>query len=321
MKLSKLDRKILYHLGLNARASYKELAQAIQSKKQIVAYHVKQLENKGIIWKYVPVIALNKINLNSHKIYFKLRGLDKKTEEKIINYLINDEETQWVVKCVGAWDLMISKCAENLNQFTTWKTKIFEKLSPYIQEYSIALMESALVFNRDYLLNKDTQYRGELSLSGEATSLDETERKILHVIRDDGRFNVTKVAQKLKLNVRTVMNRIKELENKKIISGYTCFLDINKLNLKYFKICIYFSDQNKSALKEVIDYAKMDPNVLHLITNIGSWELELELEAESVDSIYAFIKELKNKFPHYIKKIDLTIMTEELKLDFFPTWY
>ena len=54
---------------------------------------------------------------------------------------------------------------------------------------------------------------------------------------------------------------------------------------------------------------------------MGDWELEIELESDNLDYVYVFVDELKTKFPDTIKKIDLVIIKNERKLDFFPEWY
>ena len=43
MSSTKIDRKIIRELGNNARLSYKELAEKINSKKEIIAYHITKL--------------------------------------------------------------------------------------------------------------------------------------------------------------------------------------------------------------------------------------------------------------------------------------
>lgn len=46
-ELDKLDCKIIYELGENSRQSYKQIAKKINSKKEVVAYHIQQLIKKG----------------------------------------------------------------------------------------------------------------------------------------------------------------------------------------------------------------------------------------------------------------------------------
>ena len=321
--LDELDKKILYVLGKNARLSYSQISKEIKSKKPIVAYHVQNLEKKGIIWKYVPVISLSRLGIYAHKIYFRFHGLNTENKKELIEEFFKDKHINWVAESVGVWDLLISIYAKNIMEFVIKKNQIFEKYGDFVQDYSIILLEDALVFNRDYLVKNNTNYRKEFVFGGkiEIEEIDEKQKKILRLIRNDGRFSLLDVAKKTKLNVGTVQSKIKDLEKSGIIQGYTTFINLNKTNLKFFKLSIHLNKYGKKEFNELLNYCKANKNVLHLIKSIGDWELEVELESDNLDYVYEFVDELKTKFPNVIKKTDLVIIKNERKLDFFPEWY
>ena len=321
--LDETDKKILYELGKNARLSYSQISKEIKSKKPIVAYHVQNLEKKGVIWKYVPVISLSRLGIYAYKIYFRFHGLGKEKKKELIGEFVKDEHINWVAESIGVWDLLISIYAKNIMEFAIRKNKIFEKYGSFIQDYSITVLEDALVFNRDYLVKKSINYRKEFVFGGkiEIEEIDDKQKKILRLIRNNGRFSLLDIAKKTNLNVGTIQSKIKDLEKRGIIQGYTTFINLNKTNLKFFKLCIHIHKYGKKEFTELLNYCKANKNVLHLIKSIGDWELEIELESDDLDSVYEFVNELKTKFPNTIKKIDLVIIKNEIKLDFFPEWY
>ncbi len=321
--LKELDKKLLYELGKNARMSYSKISKEIKSKKPIVAYHVQNLEKNGIIWKYAPVISLTRLGIYAHKIYFRFHGLNKEKKKELIKDFVKNKYINWVAESVGVWDLLISIYAKNIMEFVIRKNEIFEKYGEFVQDYSITLLEDALVFNRDYLAKKSTNYRKEFVFGGKIKieEIDDKQKKVLRLIRNDGRFSLLDIAKKTKLNVGTIQSKIKDLEKKGIVQGYTTFINLNKTNLKFFKLCIHLQKYGKKEFAELLNYCKSNKNVIHLIKSIGDWELEIELESETLDYIYEFVDELKTKFPNTIKKIDLIIIKKENKLDFFPEWY
>ena len=69
MKIKEIDKKIIRELGNNSRLSYKELANKINSRKEIVAYHINKMEKLGIIKKYIPVFSQAKLGVFVYKIY------------------------------------------------------------------------------------------------------------------------------------------------------------------------------------------------------------------------------------------------------------
>lgn len=318
-----LDRKIIYELGRNARISYQELADKIKSKKTVVAYHFQQLQQQNIFWKFVPVISLSRLGIYTYKIYFKFHGLTKDNQEKMLRELVDDHMICWVAKTTGMWDLLIGAYAYNILDFAQIKNSFFKKYGNYIQAYSVTIIEDALVFNRDYLLSKRLDYRQEFIFGGptKIDTLDDKEKDILRLICNNARFQTTEIAQKLTVDVKTVMAKVKNLEKRQIIQGYTTFLRVNNLGLQFFKVCVYLQDYTDEKYHQLLLFCKSNRAIIHIIKSIGDWELELEIEAEKIGQIYDLIEDLKTKFPHIIKQVDVVIINHELKLDFFPEWY
>lgn len=321
--LDELDKKILYELGKNAKSSYSQISKEIKSKKPIVAYHIQNLDKKGIIWKYVPVISLSRLGIYAHKIYFRFHGLDKEKKKELLEEFVKNKYINWVAESVGVWDILISIYAKNIMEFVIRKNDIFEKYGNFVQDYSITFLEDALVFNRDYLVEKSTNYRKEFVFGGkiEIEEIDEKQKIILRLIRNDGRFSLLDIAKRTKLNVGTIQSKINDLEKRGIIQGYTTFINLDKTDSKFFKLCIYLNKYGKKEFTELLNYCRANKNVLHLIKSVGHWELEIELESDNPDYVYELVDELKTKFPSVIKKIDLVIIKNERKLDFFPEWY
>lgn len=319
-QLSQLDRKIIYELGRDARQSYKQIAQKIGSKKEVVAYHINQLIEKKIITRFVPVVSLSKLGIFSHKIYLRLQGLENLKEKEILEVLSKDKRVAWVARGVGRWDLLLGFYARNIIEFSKIKESVLSRLSKYIQDYDVTLIEDAIVFNRDYLLDKKNGSRSEFYFAGELKEefLDEKDLKIINLIKNNARFNVVDVGAKLGLDPRTVMARIKSLEERKILQGYTTFLDLNKFNYQLHKLCIYLKDYHKENISELLEFFKLNSQVVHLVKSLGSWEFELEIESGDLKEVYDYINEIKNKFPKVIKQIDIVTITDELKLEFFP---
>ncbi len=323
MDLDKIDKKILYELSKDGRLSYKQIAQKIHSKKDTVAYRVTQLLKKGLISKFVPVFSLSKLGIFSSKLYIKLQGLTDKDEKKLLKSLVDNPDIAWVAKAFGQWDLFIGMYTTDIVDFAKKKRKILSEFSEFIADYDIAQIEDAMIFNRDYLMDTRTDYRAEFVFGGETGGivLNDIEKKIVHHIKNNGRYVIHELAQQLGVDGRTVQNKIAYLKKIGVLQGVTVFFDITKLGLKLHKLCIYLKDHKHENKNSLIAYLKLNPHTIHLVESLGSWELEVEMETVDLNPVYDYITELKNRFPHLIKRIDLATITDELKLDFFPEWY
>ena len=89
----------------------------------------------------------------------------------------------------------------------------------------------------------------------------------------------------------------------------------------FHKLCIHLQNYEKNKVSKLVSFLKTNPNTIHLIKALGSWELEVEIESDNSNNVYDYINELKNKYPEMIKQIDLVTITNELKLDFLPEKY
>jgi len=320
--MNALDKKILQELTINSRQSYKQIAQKIKSKKDSVAYNIKKLEEKGIIQKYVPVFSLNRLGLFTAKIYFTLKGLSKEKEDEIISWLKNKDSIVWVAKSVGTWNLMIGFILDSLHHFSQEKKEVLNYLSKFIAEYRISFIEDGFAFDRKYLFpnareRKEFLYGGDRDI----VKLDKTEIAITQLIKNNARFEYAKIATTLDLDARTIKYRIKQLQKKEILQGYTVFLNISKIGYQLHKLCIYLAMQDKKTEKKILEYLKLNPHMIHLIKCVGDWEIEIEMEHNEIIEVHNYINEIRNTFHKEIRKVDLVTITKEEKLDFFPTIY
>src|SRR3989344_1273159 len=322
-ELDKLDNRMLYELGEDARQSYKQIAKKINSKKEVVAYHIQQLVKKRIITKFVPVFALSQIGIFSSKIYIRLKGLKKEEEERLYSFLLIDEKIAWIAKSIGNWDLLIGMYSKNIIEFGKIKEHILNEYGKYIRNYDISHLEDGIVFNRDYLIDKKINYRNNFIFGGQAgdKKLSDIEIKTISLIKNNARFTALEIADNLKIDARTVLKILDVLKKKKILQGYTVFIDLKKLGLQLHKLCIYLENYNPNEINRLLETLKQNKRMVHLIKSQGPWELEIEIEESNLENIYNYLKRLRNLFPDFIKRIDLVSITDEMKLDFFPENY
>lgn len=316
--------KIIRELGNNARMSYKNLAKKIHSKKEIVAYHINKLEKGGVIKKYVPVFSQAKLGITVYKIYVRFQGLTPKAETEMIHTLEKSPYVNWMATSTGTWDLMLAFYCRNVLEFAKRRRDVlFKPYGPFIQDYTISILEDALIYSRDYLINASTRARPGFVYGGSLTEerLSKHQKEIIRIIRNNGRYEVIDISRKLGINVKTVMSKIKDLQERGIIQGYITILDQEKLGVQYCKVDISFQDHTEKQYKRVLEYCKNNKYVVNLMTSVGAWEIELEAEADTIDELHTLAKDLRIKFPTIIKKVDLHVITDEVKVDYLPEWF
>jgi len=113
-------------------------------------------------------------------------------------------------------------------------------------------------------------------------SLDDTDRQLLALLRDDARMPVVTLAKKLRLARATVQNRLARLEREGTIVGYTVKLKPGAEAHRIPAIMCIAVEGNQAA--EVRRALAGHPNVVALHSTNGRWDLVAELRADSLEA-------------------------------------
>ena len=120
-------------------------------------------------------------------------------------------------------------------------------------------------------------------------NLDDTDRELLALLRQDARTPVAALAAKLKVARGTVQNRMKRLERDGVIVGYTVRVKPQAEAHRIRALMTIVVEGNRGA--EVLHALRGHPNVTGLHSTNGRWDLVAELRA---DSLEAFDRALGN---------------------------
>jgi len=131
-------------------------------------------------------------------------------------------------------------------------------------------------------------------------NIDDTDRELLALLRQDARMPVATLAAKLKVARGTVQNRMKRLEREGVIVGYTVRVKPQAEAHRIRALMTIVVEGNRGA--EVLHALRGHPNVTGLHSTNGRWDLIAELRA---DSLEAFDRALGN-----IRLIDGITSTE-----------
>ena len=141
--------------------------------------------------------------------------------------------------------------------------------------------------------------------------LDELERKLLSCLLDNGREQLVILATKCNSTVDAIRTRLKRLVQKKVISRFTTVINTNKLGFDFYKTFLYFRNLSKKDEMRLFEYARAQPNILHLVKQISPWDIELEIMSESYTKYNQIIAELTKEFANCIHKVETAIMHQD----------
>jgi DNA-binding Lrp family transcriptional regulator len=113
--------------------------------------------------------------------------------------------------------------------------------------------------------------------------MDETDHKLLSLLRQDARLSIADLAHKLGVSRGTVTNRITKLEDAGVIVGYTVRVrpDVQRSDIKAWMSIAVEGNQTRSVIASLLG----EPNVATLHDTNGRWDLLAELRAETLQDL------------------------------------
>jgi DNA-binding Lrp family transcriptional regulator len=113
--------------------------------------------------------------------------------------------------------------------------------------------------------------------------MDETDRKLLSLLRQDARLSIADLAHKLSVSRGTVTNRITKLEDAGVIVGYTVRVrpDVQHDTIKAWMSIAVEGNQSRAVIASLLG----EPGVATLHDTNGRWDLLAELRAENLQEL------------------------------------
>ncbi len=121
--------------------------------------------------------------------------------------------------------------------------------------------------------------------------IDETNKSIINVLLSNSRLSYRQIAKKIGVSVATVLKRVKELEKKGIIKGYTMLLDYENLDLDiHALIDIRIS---KGKLYQVEEKIAKHPNVYAVYDKTGPFDATIIARFKTRRALDDFLKKIQ----------------------------
>ena len=117
--------------------------------------------------------------------------------------------------------------------------------------------------------------------------MDDTDRELISLLRDNARIPVVALAAKLRIARATVQNRIAKLEREGWILGYTVRLKPAAEAPRIRALMSIAVEGNQAS--EVMTKLRGHPNVVGLHSTNGRWDVIAELRADSLESFDAVL--------------------------------
>ncbi len=317
INLDKKDHLILFELDRNSRQSINELAKKTQLSRDVVAYRVKQLEQKGIIQKYITIIDFSKFVYNIIRLYLKLQKSTPEIEEQIIAFFVQQKNTLTVYKIDGHYNLAVGFLAKDLHTYQSVYEEFLKKFKPYVAEKNVSVFLDYVHYHHNYLVEK--KYHDYTALSTGSFipfQYDEKDIQILNAIKENSRISLLKISKKLKMTSTGVKYKLKNLEKNKVIVAYKLLMDASQLGYEYYKVDLELEDI--SIIPTLKQFITQHPNVIYRDIAVGGSDFEFDCEFQSQQEFYKLMDEIKSLVPQKIRSYFYYKAIKIYKYSYFP---
>ena len=122
-------------------------------------------------------------------------------------------------------------------------------------------------------------------------AMDDTDRRLISLLRRDARTNVATLAAKLGVSRGTVTNRLRKLEDAQVIVGYTVRLrpDAEPNQIRAWMGVLVEGNHTRAVVASLLG----DPGVAALHDTNGRWDLLAELRAESMAELSKVLERVR----------------------------
>jgi Lrp/AsnC family leucine-responsive transcriptional regulator len=308
------DKKILNELLLNSRISTTQLAKKVGVSREVATYRIKRLEEQEIIRSYFTLIDYEALRCKRHVVFMQLTKASPKKEQEILTYLQEHKYITYLSPIISKWnfvfDLIIPE-EKNLRE-------IIQEITNHTQDY----LGSFIVISGDiegkFYPTKIVGTNKEIIFQqAQKTKLDSTDKQLLRILSTNANIEYAQLSRKLDMPATTIAHRIKQLEKKSVIHGYTCSVDYKKLGWQFYNIQLKTSTQN---MKQFYTFIKEHENIAFYYEYLGheNWDMDLGIIAEDIETLRAVILEIKQHFGEEIHIQNMYAVGELVKDNILP---
>ena len=144
--------------------------------------------------------------------------------------------------------------------------------------------------------------------------IDETDRRLLRVLQEDGRITNQALSEKCGLSPAACFDRVKRLRERGIITGYTALLDPEKLDqaLVIF-IEVHLDRTTDDVFAAFSEYVRQIPQVAECHMVAGGFDYLLKVRVANMAAYRAFLGNIVASMPG-VRETRTYAVIEEVKL-------
>jgi DNA-binding Lrp family transcriptional regulator len=318
------NKDLIFLQAENAREKLKSISSVLHKSPQRLKYTLKMMEKEGILYSPHCVFDYSYFGLVMFRVYFKGGYIDEKDKGAIIERLAENPYVVSIYELSGEFDLAIEIASKNPSRFNK-ELKNVADVIPTLNNYKVLLNIVTHLYPKKYLMREidDLNVQEQEIIVGgdrEVQSFTEDEMKLMRSLLHSPKKRMTRLAKDSGMNVKTAMNLIAKLRERKIIRGFKYLVANDKLGISRFRLFLRLHNMSKERDSQLLSFMMKTQEIVSVNKTVGDWDMEVDIESADSSRIRLIISELRQEFKDVIASFNLIEFIRYYKKDYLPIY-
>ncbi len=305
-------RKIVHLLTTNSRAKTKDIAKELNTSQQNASILLPKLREEGYIRSFNLLIDSSRFGFSNFCVFLSL----KKYSQGSIDRLVENLETYQDISCIdvlfGNFDIFLRFTSPNASHFNKQLRKILAEYTDIILNYRILTQIVLYHYPSNYLSKEKSESRLIISGDRDIIEVDDTDKQIINMLNMDARTGASKIANELDTTAKTVISRMRNLEKRKVIKGYSTTFDHKMLSINRYYLFLKFRFTEPEQDDNFMKFTRHQDNIIEVIKVFGEWDMILIVETMSPEDFKKILLVIKAMFYEVLEDYSF-LESEEIK--------
>ncbi|MCF7861759.1 Lrp/AsnC family transcriptional regulator [Candidatus Woesearchaeota archaeon] len=297
MVITSTEKKFLYLYSDNCRMTYSQLGKKIKKSPQNTRYYISTMEKDRIL-NYNTLVDYSYLGLLMFRVYFKggfAQGIGPLKE-----YISKSGYLSSISTISGQYDLSMEFLAKNPSRFNKELKQLVQDYKE-LSNYDLIINVVTHIFPKSYLLNKTDDIiiggdRNPLKLSG-------AEMELLKLLVNEPRIRLTEMARRSQMNIKTVISRLRILQEE-LILGYKTEFDMNRFGIYKNRITLKLHNINVLTEQNLLKFCVQNPHIITLNKTMGLWDIEIDIETPDMVKFREIFFMIREQFKDIIQSFN-----------------
>jgi len=318
-KLNATDQRILSQLLCNSRQPASRIAAKARVSKQNASSRMASMLAHGSIGSFVSLIDCERVGYDIHIFNFKLRPVPARQERKAIAMLLSLGALS-LLKCDGEWNLSLSIASEGTEDLAKKSLKLHRILKGMVlSTHWAAHLSTAIAVPRAF--SESQAQPGRIVVLGaqrKQEAICQKDREILSAISGNSRISYSCLGKAAGMPPETARYRLKSLEARGIIRGYTVNLGSDLEGFRHYRVFLNLSSPTEGNVQAVSAFLLSLPQVRRVTRIVSEYELMYDVRASGEREMREITQSVVRRFHRIMSMQAWVRIVKEYRFCHFP---